>query len=774
MRGLPTRAFALALVVAGCTSPRPASTGITLPSAAEERGVDKVDPFIGTAGEGNTYPGVSMPFGFVQPGPDTGPGSGAAGYKFDRRIRSISQQHLSGMGGPLFGQLSLMPATGPAATPWQVEASGKSAEAASPGTYTVTLAPWRAKVELTATQHVAWHRHTHAPGAAAQLHIDAGHVLYGTGANWGSARAVGGDLQVDAAAREISGHMVYQGGRSSSRRWQVHFVIQLDQTPAAVATWGDADGGSLQAGQTQARGSRLGAVLSFAEPVRQVTSRVAVSYRSIAQARSYLAAELPTTGTLPVFDAVRAAARETWAQALSAITVEGGSADQRRQFATALYRLHLTPNDWRGEAPPGYGDGPYIENILCLWDTFRTVNPLLTLIRPELQRDIVNTLIAHHRVKGWTGDAHSAWELEHVQNGSNADVVIADAYVKQLPGVDWPSAYAAIRKNAFEDADPQAAYRPQRGRFRLNDYVQLGYVPADASATYRDTQSVSRTLEYAHNDFSVLTLAHAFGSAEDVAALQRRAGNYRQAFDAGSGFMRGRNRDGSWHSPFDPLKAETGRHYYEGHAWTWSWYAPHDAQGLIALHGGREAFVTKLNTAVSQHYEAYNEPAMLMSYQFIDAGRPDLTQFHIRRALRLFSSRPDGLPGNDDSATTSAWLLWALMGLYPNAGQDWYYIGSPSFIKTTMRLADGRRFVIESPQASAERMYVAGATLNGRPLQQAWLRHTDIAQGGRLVLHMQERPSSWGTLHPPPSMSAPLAAWMPAAGPAPSVPQQRP
>ncbi|MBC7940260.1 MAG: glycoside hydrolase family 92 protein, partial [Chitinophagaceae bacterium] len=527
-------------------------------------------------------------------------------------------------------------------------------------------------------------------------------------------------------------------------------VMQLDTDFSGFSTWGNEL--QLQAGQPARSGAQIGAMLDFKTRAGQVVqSKVAVSYRSVAQARSYIIGELPGWG----FEQVRAAARAEWAKALSRVQLEGGTDAQRRMFYTALYRVHLTPNDWTGEAPERYGDSRYFENILCLWDTFRTPYPLLTLIQPQVQTGIVNTLLAYHRQDGWTGDAHSAHHHEHVQNGSSADVVIADAYVKQLPGIDWAQAYAAIRKNAFEDFNPQANGRPNQGRLRLDDYRRHGYLPTDVSS-YRDMQAVSRTLEYAHNDFSVLTLAREFGSAADVAELTERAGNYRKLWDASTGFMRGRTADGRWHEPFDPLKVETGKQFYEGHAWTWSWYVPHDAAGLIALHGSQQAFVAKLTTAVEHHYEAYNEPGMLQTYLFTHAGRPDLTQRYVRQALRHFSDRPDGLPGNDDSGTTSAWLVWAMLGLYPNAGQDWYYIGSPVFTKATLQLADGKQLVIESPASSAHRLHVARATLGGRPWPQAWLRHGDIARGARLNLQMQAQPTAWGASPPPPSMSSPI------------------
>lgn len=723
--------------------------------------VDYVDPFIGTLGEGNVFAGATLPFGFLQAGPDTGPGSGASGYKFDKPINGFSQQHISGMGGPLYGHISLMPVRGTPADPSALS-DAKSDEHASPGYYDVTLKSSRVRVELTTTARTALHRHTFPAGATAGVVLDVGHVLYGAPeASWNSAKPVGGEVRIDPARREVSGVMTYQGARSSDRTWTVYFVARFDTPFAEASTW--EAGAPASSALLKRSGSRIGAYLRFAGNARRsVTTRIALSYHNVEQARGYLDA-----ATITTFDAARRAARARWTEALERIVVDGGTKDQRTQFYSAMYRVHLTPNDWTGEAPERYGSAPYYENILCMWDTYRTVNPLLTLIHPRVQSDIVNTIINYHRHDGWTGDAHSAHHYEHVQNGSNADVMIADAFVKKLPGIDWRDAYAAVRKNAFVDDNPAIASRPDKGRFHLDDYRQFGYVPTDAvdaRAGYKAVQAVSRTLEYAHDDYAVLSLARQFGSADDVADLERRALAYRNVWDPQTRFMRGRRKDGSWYTPFDPAGLINGdasqvwfgtdEQYYEGSAWTWSWHVPHDVQGLINLLGGNGPFVERLTTAVEHHYEAYNEPGMLQTFLFTHAGRPDLTQHYVRKGLENFSSKHDGLPGNDDSGTTSAWLVWAMLGLYPNAGQDYYYVGSPTFRHAVIKLGNGKRIAIDAAASSPANQYVTAMSVNGRASHQAWIRHADLANGATLSLAMVAAPAAWGNKAAPPSISA--------------------
>jgi len=722
---------------------------------AARAAVDYVDPFIGTTGDGYIYPGATLPFGFIQVSPDTRPktggrANGAGGYNFQNKIDGFSQQHISGMGGPLYGAISIFPMTGVLEKPADILSSGKSDEAATPGYYTVKMAPWDVKVELTATRHVALHRHTFPAHDQSRILVDVGHVLYGTASNWGSAKPIGGEVKVDAAAREVSGYMVYQGARSALPTLKVYFSAQFDTPFASFGTWDDS--AALTDDQAQRSGNEIGAYLNFKTAAgQQVNTKIAVSYQSIAQARSYLAAETPDW----TFDKVKLAARDEWTKTLSTITVEGGTEDQKKQFYTALYRIHVTPNDWTGEAPPQYGNATYYENLLCMWDTFRTTYPLLTLIQPKVQTDIVNSILNYYVKDGWTGDAHSGWTYEHVQNGSSADIIIADAYVKKLPGIDWKLAYQAIRKNAFVDDNPTINRRPTKGRFRLDDYRKYQYLPSDASETYKGVQGVSRTVEYVYNDFAVLQLAKDLGTPEDIADLQARQLWYKNLWDASTGFMRGKTKDGKWHEPFDPTKAETGRQYYEGHAWTWSWFVPHDNQGLINLNGGNDAFVQKLSTANDQYYEAYNEPGMLQTFLFNHAGRPDKTQFYVRKALGNFSAATDGLPGNDDSGTTSAWLIWAMLGIYPNAGQDYYYIGSPTFTKATIRLANGKSIIINAPKSTVDNKYITQARLNDKAWKQSWVRHGDLINGAKFDFSMSDKPSAWGAKNVPPSVSAP-------------------
>jgi predicted alpha-1,2-mannosidase len=733
--------------------------------------VDYVDPFIGTTGGGNTFPGATLPNGFIQLSPDTGSGSGAGGYKNDKPIEGFSHQHISGMGGPILGEISLLPMIGALSNPKDIAATGKSNESAKPGYYNVTLSPWNTKAELTCSDHVGFHQYTFPANSTSRILVDVGHCLYGTSSDWNSAMPVGGDVTVDQANQEVYGYMVYDGGRSTGVNWTVYFCAKFDTAYASCGTW---SGSTLYDSTTYRTGSEIGAYLNFNTAANQIIkAKVGISWKSVSQARTYITNEITNWD----FDAVKTAASNKWEAVLSKIVVEGGTPDQMKMFYTALYHALLMPNNWTGEAPAGYS-GAYYEDFLCMWDTFRTVHPLLTLIQTSKNADMVNTLIKTYNVNGWTGDAHSAWQYEQTQGGTNADVIIADAYVKGLPGIDWANAYQAIKKNAFTDYNSASNDpRQKQGRYRLTDYRNYHYLPTN-SDTSSATLAVSKTLEYVYNDFCVWQLAKTYGTTTEINDLQSRLLWYQNLWDSGNGFMRGKLTNGTWFTPFNPTTTETGEQYYEGHAWTWSWFVPHDGAGLISLLGGDAAFNTKLTTACDNYYQAWNEPGMLQSYLFIYSGKPDKTQYYVRKAISdSFNSGTSGLPGNDDSGTTSAWLAWSMMGIYPNAGQDLYFIGSPAFTKVTIHLENGNDVIINAPNASSTNKYIASATRNGSTWDKAWFTHGDIVNGATFDLNMVSTAQTWGGSQRPYSYSTGGGTPAPTPTPGPtatSTPAQSP
>ena len=458
---------------------------------------------------------------------------------------------------------------------------------------------------------------------------------------------------------------------------------------------------------------------------RVVTLSIGLSFRSLADARR----NIPRGG----FFRVRAAAESAWRRALGRIQVSGGTPAQRDIFQTALYHSLLMPH----EVEPGRYD-----DFLALWDTFRTQNPLLGLVYPEREAGIVRSLLDIYKRTGWLPDAWVAGQPGVTQVGSDADIVIADAVVKKLRGIDLETAYRAVAKDASMQSDNPALH----GR-DLRDYAKLGYVSTSAP------RSASRTLEYAYDDFAAAEVARRAGHTREAQRWFKRSRNWANLWDPATRSIRPRAPDGSFMSPFDVTKRGFGfvDPFYEGTPLQWSTFVPHDVQGLIDRLGGDSAAVAWLDAI---GYDPANEPDLLAPYLYIHMGRPDRTDDVVRNLMAAhYSLARDGLPGNDDSGTLSAWYVWSAIGLFPNAGQPYYYIGSPLFTRTRIALPHGRSFTIDAPAASDTNRYVVGATLHGKPLQRAWLTHTEVARGGVLHLDMGAAPSGWGSTDRPYSLS---------------------
>ena len=708
----------------------------------------EVDPFIGVDGDGNTVPGAKVPFGFANPSPDTVPETefrfDTSGYRSGRPVIGFSQTHVSGTGGESkYGNFRVTPTVGP--IDFSAMASPIADEAASPGYYKGTLTRSSVTAELTATRLVAIHRYTFPATARANLILDAGAVIFTGGGDGRRQRPIHTRTRIVSPTRiEGTGHFI--GGWNPSP-YTLHFAAEFSRPFRASGVW--RDGALLSADHVTGEQKPAGAHVSFdTRRDRAVEVKIGLSFVSPARAAETIRAE---TGDAN-FETVRRSAAAAWNDVLGRIAIEGGTPDQRRIFRTALYRAHYMPHDLTGEALWRPAGAAHYEDFYAIWDTFRTVHPLLTLIQPERQRDMLNTLVAIYRQTGWLPDARVAGANGMVQGGTNADVLFADAWVKGLTGVDYATAYEAMVKNADVDS-PRAAYE---GR-ELGDYAERGYLSTDYE------RSASRTLEYAHNDFSIAQLAQGLCRPDDVRRFVHRSRRWAKLWDRSTRSIRPRGPDGKWMTPFDRAKLymlDSPRFtwmsapYYEGSAWQYSTYVPHDAAGLIGKLGGDARFVRWLDDFFRPgegRYAHNNEPDLLASFLYIHAGRPDLTQARVRAIMaKDYRTGRAGLPGNDDAGTISAWYVWNAIGLYPNAGQDFYYIGSPIFRRATIDLGGGRRFVI---RAEGSGIYVAAATLNGKPLDRAWLKHAEIAPGGELALTMSPTPARWGASARPPSMT---------------------
>ncbi|HEY6869623.1 MAG TPA: GH92 family glycosyl hydrolase, partial [Novosphingobium sp.] len=741
----------LAWTLPAVAAPTPAAE---TPSAIADP-VALADPFVGADAGGNTVPGAGVPFGFVSLSPDTTQAP-TSGYDSASAIMGFSFTHVSGTGGrSKYGNFRITPTVGEIGVRNLVFA--RSGEAASPGYYRVTIGPGIG-VEATATGLAGLLRVTYPATATSNnlvLDATAAIPLLGEGQR---ATAV----HVEAVdSTTVQGWASFEGGWNPAP-YTLYFHARYDRPAVAFGTWQARQGETtLQTGpasidgasQAKSPAARLGLMTEydtamefahrtgtwarFAGGAGPVQVKLAVSFISMAKARANLEAQMPDWD----FDRVRAAAAASWRDALGRIEVSGGTDEQRRIFYSALYRSHTMPHDLSGENVWWASAEPHYEDFYTIWDTFRTLHPLLTLIQPERQRGMVRSLLDTYRHTGWLPDGRIAGANGMTQGGSNADVVVADAVLKDLGGIDTALAWEALTKDAEVESDAPFL----QGRV-LQDWHTLGYV------SLSQPRSASRTLEYAFNDFAIAGVAARLGKDAAAARYRKRSEGWARLWDPQLGCIRPRYADGRWLENFTceylyPDKSQPWweHPFYEGSSRQYSTYVPHDVPGLIARTGGPAGFVAWLDTLFDTgQYEQGNEPDILAPWLYIDAGRPDRTADRVRTILasRYHRAR-DGLPGNDDAGAMSSWYVWSSIGLYPVAGTVKYYIGSPLFTRSVIHLARGRSFTVAAPQTSDRNRYVVAARLNGKPLGRATLTHAEIAQGGLLELDMAAVPNAW-------------------------------
>ena len=517
-----------------------------------------------------------------------------------------------------------------------------------------------------------------------------------------------------------------------------------------MAQWGGrrSDDPAPGARRPPAHAGKIGGYIDFGsagdDPVELA---LAISLIDETQARTNLVRQVGRRG----FDQVREETQALWRDALSAVEIEGGTDDQRIIFRSALYHTQLAPTElsesggrYMGfDRRPHEAEGWAYHSDLSLWDTFRTLHPLLVLIAPERQRDIVRAMVAMYEEGGdlpkW------AFMIGYTGGmiGSHADVVIADTHLKGITDFDVATAYQGMREHAMGP-------RPNAGRGGIEHYIDRGYCPNGLVGA-----GTSRTCEFAYDDWAIANLAQVLGQQSDHDLFMERSRNYRNVRDSETRFFRGRKADGSWVKPLRPTWV-FDEQFIEGDAWQWRWFAPHDANGLIELFGSAEAFVQQLRRFFGRstrrpdtllpdpYYWHGNEPDIHAAYLFDDAGRPDLTQKWVRWIMKTrYGAGAAGLDGNDDYGTLSAWYVFSTMGLYPLAGSTRYRIGSPIFDSTAVHL-EGGDLEIVAHDAGEGRYYIQDARIDDSPLVAPFVDHSQIVEGATLEFWMGDEPSSWG------------------------------
>lgn len=756
-----------------------------------------VDPFIGTGGDGHTFPGAVVPFGMVQLSPDTDSVfrgidpqpeiyKRCAGYHYDdTTIVGFSHTHFSGTGHSDLGDLLMMPITGEvkldAGTAKNPDAGYRSRfshqnESAKPGYYQVLLEDYKINAELTATTRVGMHKYTFKDHDKGSVLLDLTHGIY----NFKN-KVIWSDVRV-INDRTI---LAYRATNGWANNRQMYFAIEFSKPFKDIELInldnsryrcnGCLNEGSGKKPSTivnykipEAAGKALKVVADFDNlKGNPLLVKVGISAVSKSNALENLNSEIPHWN----FDKVVKQADDVWHKSLDKFEIEG-SLSQKRQFFTSVYHALQAPSVYQdvngqyrgvdGEIHQAKDHTHY--TLFSLWDTYRALHPLLTYVAPNKVSDMIASMLDHYQqsydkmLPIWSFHGHETWTMI----GYHAVSVIADAYLKGIRDFDVALAKEAILATANHphyDAIPQ--------------YKHYGYVPLDVLP-----ESTSITLEYAYDDYAIGQFLTALGESELAAEYYERATYYQNVFDPSVKFMRGRMKDGSWNPDFDPEEAKYMGAFTEGNSYQYSFYVPQDVHGLINLKGGDKAFIARLDELfetelayekIKEHediagligqYAHGNEPSHHIAYLYNYAGEPWRTQARIRQIMDTLSSdKPDGLAGNDDVGQMSAWYIFSAMGFYPVAPGDLSYaLGAPQLPKITLKLANKKQFTVLAKHLSADNKFVSQVSLNGKPLNRSYITHNDIISGGTLEFTMSAKPNkTFGNAlsSRPPSLSNP-------------------
>jgi predicted alpha-1,2-mannosidase len=707
-----------------------------------------VNPFIGTGGHGHTYPGASMPFGMMQLSPDTrmADWDGSSGYHYsDSVIYGFSHTHLSGTGIPDYCDILLMPFTGKINWNQQQYRSGFShaSEKAAPGYYEVLLNKGNIKVQLTTSYRSGLHQYLFPSSVkTGKLLIDLKHR----------------DQVLDASLEKLNAYEVrgYRRSRSWAQDQTIYFYLKFDRPIAeSVIALNDTPATGIKQ-----QGKNVKAAFSFVlDNSHLLHCKIGISGVSMEGAKQNLESEIKDWD----FNKVKSLARAAWNKELGKIEIRGGTTDQQTVFYTALYHTFLVPNifqdvdgQYRGTDLKLHQAGKEFTNytVFSLWDTYRAYHPLMSIINTKRTGDWIKTFLAQYK----NGGMLPVWELAGNETfcmiGYHSVPVIVDAWQKGIRNFDPALALQAMQSYA------------ESKRFGLPDYREKGYLSND-----REHESVSKTLEYAYDDWCIAKFAKMNDHPSVYKTYIQRAQNYKNLFDPETHHMRGKIQ-ASWYSPFDPR--EINNFYTEGNSWQYTFAVPQDINGLIRLHGGEEAFAKKLEelfttssqttgrqqsdvTGLIGQYAQGNEPSHHMAYLFNYVRRPWRTQELIQKICNEFyKNDPDGLIGNEDCGQMSAWYIFSAMGFYPVVpGSGEYVTGMPQFDEIKLNLENGKTFFIRAINRKPGMNYVSAIKLNGRESRRTFLRHTDIAYGGNLEFVLSSAPDKveMGKYHEPPRSS---------------------
>ena len=706
-----------------------------------QRLIDYVNPFIGTAAHGHTYPGATLPFGMVQLSPDNGTQGWdwCSGYNYsDSLIQGFSHTHLSGTGIGDLCDISVMPLVNIDPSIQKIKSSfSHKQEIATPGYYAVLLKKFDVWAELTSTLHCGFHKYTFPDSKNASIKIDLGFAI-----NW--------DAPTECSFKKIN-DSTFAGYRFSTgwaKDQKIFFAIKLNKIVKSLSLF--ANDQSINANEAKAKDVK--AFLQFETTKgERVLMKVGLSSADIEGALESLN-EIKDWN----FERIKTDAENIWERELRKLQIRSDDIVLKQTFYTALYHTMLAPNRFSDR----YGNykgvngttqhGKSIYTTSSLWDTFRAENPLLTLTQTELVPFIINSYLSFYD----QNKLLPVWDLQfnetNCMTGYHAIPIIADAILKGITGFDYEKAYEAMKASADQNIRGSDVYR------------QYNYVPQDKVGS-----SVTITLEYAYDDWCIAQVAKRLGRSNDYRDFMKRGLNWRNLFDRKTGFARPKNSDGKWVEPFDPYYSEHDEKkaaYTEGNAWQHSFFVPHDVYGLMNYSGGPKRFANKLDSlfTVSSfvkgvnaspdisgmigQYAQGNEPSHHIAYLYNYAAMPEKTADRIRQISRLYTNKEDGLCGNEDCGQMSAWYVFSVIGFYPvNPASGEYVIGVPFTQESVLQLPDGKVFRVVALEMNEKNKYIKEVKWNGEKYTKSFIKHFDIMKGGVLEITMGPEPGKeWG------------------------------
>ena len=701
-----------------------------LPLAADAQGSPDtyVDPRIGSEGLGRVFIGPSAPYGMVKPSPDCTCAPNSGWLPMPEQVDGFAQVHVSGTGGgPKYGNILVMPFGGGMDRISHIDY--REYENIKLGYYDTKFINTRIRTEITTSRRASFYRFTYPADSLKSLLVNCGFFL-GESPVPDAREAqqfVGSEVRIESG-NSLSGYSRIRGGWNNGKAYTVYFYAETDVPFETYYTW---KGDRISDAESQYDSAeKTGALLRFPSSAQTVNLKIGISFVSSLKAKENLRSDIPHWS----FERVRENLVADWNDLLGRIKISDDTSDEyKRMFYTGMYHTMIMPVDRTGENPLWSDPEPYYDDFYAIWDTYRTSTPLITLIDQQREADIVRSLINIYRRDGYMPDARSGNSNGRTQGGSNAEIVIADAFVKGLEGIDYEMALEAMLKDATV---PPGGNEEAEGRGGLIPYLQLGYIP------YGIPRAGNRTVEYSYCDYAIYLVAKGLGKEKLAEKYLRQSANWKNLWrtdyehDGAHGFILPRDAEGNWlddikfgksdlREPtfrYTPVTSEAPWYcpwwdtfFYEATSWEYSLSIPHDVPGLIEMCG----------------------------------GAPDKTSDCVRDIInRHYNDGPVGLPGNDDSGAMSSWLVFHMIGLYPNAGQDYYLIHSPLIKETTINVGNGKTFTVKTEGFSAKNKYIVAATLNGEDYPYSYIRHKDIAGGGQLVLKMGSRPAGWGTTPP--------------------------